>query len=60
MIVVVVFFIGAMIRIFWDSVGWGDLVLKAGVIATVYGVIIYLFSLNGYEKDIIRGKLIKF
>ena len=58
--VIVVFFIGAMIRIFWDSVGWGDLVLKAGVIATVYGVIIYLFSLNGYEKDIIRGKLIKF
>ena len=51
--------VGVAINFFWNLDSYLDILLAAGLIAAVYMGSVWIFSMNGYEKGLIKAPLKK-
>ncbi|MDD3304285.1 MAG: oligosaccharide flippase family protein [Clostridia bacterium] len=55
----VIFFIGYILNVNNTIYSWSYLILKVVIYAFIYFVTVYLFSMNGYEKNIVMKPMLK-
>lgn len=51
--------VGALVYVFADIQGWLELAAYGMLITAVYGISVYLWGMNGYEKGLLRSVVLK-